>query len=229
MQTTLLVVAKAPVPGEAKTRMCPPATPEQAAGIAAAALLDTLDAAPAEHTMVALAGRLARAARAAALQSAMRERRVVAQRGDGFAERLAAAHADAAVRGCPALQVGMDTPQLSAEIVGAASRQLARSDAVLGPATDGGWWALGLHDHRHAEALREVPMSTPDTGELTLRALRRRGLRVALLPEMADVDTVADAVRVAGQLPGSRFAAAMASLAGAFETGPAPRPAGRPA
>ncbi|MPY86137.1 MAG: DUF2064 domain-containing protein, partial [Actinophytocola sp.] len=112
MTPTLLVVAKAPVPGLVKTRLCPPATPLQAARIASAALLDTLDAAPWPGTVVALTGRIADADAAGELRAALRRCRVVAQRGTGFGDRLANAHADAATPGRGVLQVGSDTPQL---------------------------------------------------------------------------------------------------------------------
>jgi uncharacterized protein len=215
--TLLLVVAKAPVAGLAKTRLCPPATPRQAAAVAAAALLDTLAAVratPSVAPVLAYAGRLADAERAAEIQEALAGWAVVGQHGDGFDERLAHAHLDAAalLPGRPVFQIGMDTPQVTPELLGASLERLAAADAVLGPAEDGGWWALGLRDPRHATALRGVPMSTPDTGRLTRLALTAHGLRVADLPMLSDVDTWEEAIAVAGGLPGSQFAAAVAGV-----------------
>ncbi len=69
------------------------------------------------------------------------------------------------------LQIGMDTPQVTAELLASCARQLLETQAVLGPACDGGWWVLGLQTPATAECLRSVPMSQPDTGELTLKAL----------------------------------------------------------
>ncbi|HKN56941.1 MAG TPA: DUF2064 domain-containing protein, partial [Amycolatopsis sp.] len=97
----VLVVAKAPVPGFAKTRLCPPATPAQAAEIAAASLLDTLDAATGitgAVTVVAMTGDLAAAARSAEIARALRRSTVIPQRGNDFGARLANAHADTAAR-----------------------------------------------------------------------------------------------------------------------------------
>ncbi|MDT7600215.1 MAG: uncharacterized protein QOK26_2292, partial [Pseudonocardiales bacterium] len=85
-------------------------------------------------------------------------------------------------------------------------------DAVLGPAADGGWWALGLRDPRAAKAIASVPTSRPDTGEATLRALRAAGLSVAVLPELRDVDTAEDALAVAAAGAGRRFSAEVAAL-----------------
>ncbi|MGH4024480.1 MAG: TIGR04282 family arsenosugar biosynthesis glycosyltransferase [Pseudonocardiaceae bacterium] len=215
----LLVVAKAPVPGRVKTRLSPPASPEQAAEIAVAGLLDTMRAVravPGTTPVVALAGRLDGACRAAELRAELASVAVFAQRGRSFGDRLAAAHADVAhaLAGLPVLQIGMDTPQVSAELLGECAGALQRDglDAVLGPATDGGWWALGLVDPRHGAVLRAVPMSRPDTGAATLTALRRAGLRVGLLPELTDVDRMTDARLVAAQLPGSEFAKAVKAV-----------------
>ncbi|MGB2567067.1 TIGR04282 family arsenosugar biosynthesis glycosyltransferase [Micromonospora citrea] len=215
--TVLLVVAKAPVPGAVKTRLCPPATPDRAARIAAAALRDTLDvvAATAGVTPVlALAGRLADGVDAAALTAATAGWTVLPQRGVDLAERLACAHADVAdaFPGRAVLQVGMDTPQLTPASLAGAVRRLADVDAVLGRAADGGWWALGLRDPRRAAVLRAVPMSTADTGRLTRAALTRDGVRVAPLPVLRDVDGWADALAVAAATPGGRFARQVAAV-----------------
>ncbi|RRO19987.1 DUF2064 domain-containing protein [Saccharopolyspora rhizosphaerae] len=213
--TALLVVAKAPVPGLAKTRLCPPAKPEQAADLAAASLLDTLDAVHATsgaHPVVALTGDLRRAARAAELRSRLGLGTLLPQRGDGFPQRLAAAHADTAVAhpGSPVLQIGMDTPQVSADLLAEACHRLSGADAVCGPAADGGWWAIGFRDPRAAALLAGIPTSRPDTGRRTLHALCDAGLRVATLPVLADVDTMSDAHVVAAEVPHTRFAAALA-------------------
>ena len=85
-------------------------------------------------------------------------------------------------------------------------------DAVVGPASDGGWWSLGVRNAQMARALGDVPMSTSDTGELTIRALRADGLRVALLPVLTDVDNFDDAAEVAGKAPGIRFARAFRAV-----------------
>ncbi|WP_446220439.1 TIGR04282 family arsenosugar biosynthesis glycosyltransferase [Micromonospora sp. IBHARD004] len=215
--TVLLVMAKAPVAGAVKTRLCPPATPAWAARIAAAALRDTLDAVratPGVTPVLALRGRLADAEEGAALTAALAGWTVLPQRGDGFGDRLAHAHADVAAAwpGRPVLQIGMDTPQVTPARLGVAVRRLLMADAVLGRAVDGGWWALGLRDGRHAAALREVPMSTAQTGRRTVAALADRGLRTAPLAVLRDVDEWSDALAVAAEVPESRFARAVAPL-----------------
>lgn len=212
----LLVVAKAPVPGRVKTRLAATVGDRDAATLAAAALLDTLTACSAavgpHRCHLALAGDLADGVAEDEIRSALHGWSVAEQRGDGLGERLAHAHAALAPR--PVLQIGMDTPQVTPELLGAAMAGLTTYDAVLGPAADGGWWALALRDPRHAAALVDVPMSHPSTGEATHAALARRGLRVGAAPRLRDVDHHADAVAVAESAPTTRFARAWAAVVG---------------
>lgn len=205
----MLVVAKAPEPGRAKTRLAATIGDHLAANIAAAALLDTLDAvaaAPVAARVVALTGDLDAAAGADDIRGRLESFTVIPQRGDDFADRLANAHADAA-DGYPVLQIGMDTPQVTAELLADCARRLLETPAVLGMAFDGGWWVLGLRTPAAAQVLRGIPMSTPDTGRLTLKALRNNGIDVATLSPLVDVDLIEDIAAVRDACgPESRFA-----------------------
>lgn len=206
---TLLVVAKAPEPGRAKTRLAASVGDRVAAEIAAAALLDTLDAAaaaPVAARVVALTGDVDAAANAAEIRQRLATFTVIPQRGEDFAARLANAHADAAA-GFPVLQIGMDTPQVSADLLTGCARRLLEAPAVLGPARDGGWWVLGVTEPAMAQCLRTVPMSVPDTGDLTLKALRDNGIDVVTIESLVDVDFVDDVAVVRDACaPTSRFA-----------------------
>jgi uncharacterized protein len=206
----VLVVAKAPVPGQAKTRLAASVGDRAAADIAAAALLDTLDAVAAANVqsrVVALTGDLDGASAGDEIRARLADFTVIAQRGANFAERLVNAHVDAGADGLPVVQIGMDTPQVTDDLIGECARELLAADAVLGLARDGGWWVLGVTDAAMADCLRTVPMSRPDTGALTLSALDNTGVHVSLVPTLADVDTVEDidAVRRACP-PDGRFA-----------------------
>jgi glycosyltransferase A (GT-A) superfamily protein (DUF2064 family) len=207
MSATLLIVAKAPVPGFAKTRIAATVGPAAAADVAAAALLDTVDVGVCcfEEVVVALAGDLSAAARADELMDALSDTKVIQQHGDGLAERLANAHTDAAGNG-PVVQIGMDTPQVSVDDLVAADALVYSAGAVLGPAVDGGWWLLGLADAGRAESLVGLPMSAADTGDRTQEAL---GGNLPLLRELRDMDTWADAVAIAATVPDRRIAEAV--------------------
>ncbi|MFI9285532.1 TIGR04282 family arsenosugar biosynthesis glycosyltransferase [Streptomyces werraensis] len=200
-EVTLLVIAKEPRPGRVKTRLTPPFTPEEAAALAEAALADTLDAVartPARRRVLVLDG-----APGPWLPAGVE---VVPQCAGGLDERLAGAFA-----GCdgPALLIGMDTPQVTPELL---TVDFADCDAWFGPAVDGGFWALGLADP-DPHLLRGVPMSTPRTGAAQRRRLD--GLRVRDLPLLRDVDTARDAAAVADAAPDGGFAARLARLTAA--------------
>ncbi|MFF2213871.1 TIGR04282 family arsenosugar biosynthesis glycosyltransferase [Streptomyces antibioticus] len=196
--TTLLVIAKEPVPGRVKTRLTPPFTPDEAASLAAAALADTLRAvaaAPAARRVLVLDG-----APGPWLPPGFD---VVPQCAGGLDERLADAFGRCAG---PALLIGMDTPQVTPELLGV---DFTGCDAYFGPAEDGGFWALGLAEP-DPDLLRGVPMSTPVTGAVQRERLAAAGLRVRELPRLRDVDTAADAHAVAALAPHGRFAARLA-------------------
>lgn len=200
---TIVVLAKRPRPGAVKTRLVPPLTHEDAAEVAAAALTDTLatvDRTPAHRRILALDGDPAGWQRPGWS--------VVPQAAGGLDQRIAAALAAASG---PVLLVGMDTPQLvPAHLL---AFDPGRYDAALGPATDGGYWAIGLRDPRLAGAVVPgVPMSEATTAAVQLDRLRAARLAVQLLPQLTDVDTIETAEAVAQEAPASRFAATLAAL-----------------
>jgi uncharacterized protein len=210
-----LVVAKAPIAGQVKTRLGASVGMEQAALLAAASLLDTLRACTAavgaERCRLAVEGDLAQAAGADRIRAALDGWTVFPQRGNGLAERLANAHLDLAAEAHgPVVQICMDTPQVTSDDLRDVLAGLADgSDAVLGDAEDGGWWVLALRDPAQGGLLVGVPMSTPTTGAATRRALGDAGLRVGGARVLRDVDTAEDADAVAAVCArGSDFARA---------------------
>ncbi|MGA8986965.1 TIGR04282 family arsenosugar biosynthesis glycosyltransferase [Aeromicrobium sp.] len=207
---TVLIVAKAPVPGLAKTRIAQSVGDVAAAEVAAAALLDTLMTATSVGwpVVVAVTGDLDHAIRGDEITAALATARVVEQRGAGLGERLANAHADAdAGRGV--IQVGMDTPQLTVADYLDAGRMVELGSRVIGPAGDGGWWLLGLPDPDEAHGLIGVEMSQGDTGEQTELALGGNFVR---LRSVRDMDTWDDAVEIAEHLPISQLAWAVRDI-----------------
>jgi len=205
----VVVIAKEPVPGRVKTRLTPPFTPEQAAALAEASLADTLAAVAATtvaRRVLALDGTPGRW-----LPPGFD---VIGQRGAGLDERIAWALCDARVTlPLPVVLIGMDTPQVTPELLAAAAEPLVArtADATFGLARDGGFWLLGLREVDPALILG-VPMSRDDTGPRQLARLEQAGLRVHMLPELTDVDTVREAEDIAALTPASRFAACLARL-----------------
>jgi len=194
-----VVIAKAPVAGLVKTRLCPPLDEQQAAAVAQAALTDTL--------ATVMATRAAR--RVLVLDGEPGDwlpdgLELVRQREGNLAARLADAFVDV---GEPALLIGMDTPQLTPALLGRGLDLLAApdSDSVIGLTPDGGYWAIGLRrpDRR---VFVGVPMSTSSTGSMQLRRMHELGLRPRALPRLRDVDRFRDAVAVAAIAPAGGFA-----------------------
>lgn len=199
--TTLVVIAKEPLAGKAKTRLHPPLTLEQAAEVAAAAIDDTLDAVaalPAADRILLYDGEI--------VPTSASAYRVVPQ-VDGALDRRLGAIFDYCTG--PTLLIGMDTPQVSFDDLAPAFENWPDDvDAWFGPASDGGFWALGLREP-DGDLLRGVPMSRDDTGHTLLFRLRAAGLRVAMLPTLTDVDDYVAAVGVGALIPNSRFSAVL--------------------
>jgi glycosyltransferase A (GT-A) superfamily protein (DUF2064 family) len=187
---TVVVMAKECVPGRVKTRLTPPYTPEQAAAIAAASLRDTLavfDAVPCERVL-SIDGHPGFETPGWSIRP---------QPGGGLDARIADA-----MDGCrgPTLVVGMDTPHLTASLLaGPLERWDADVDAWFGPATDGGYWVLGLREP-DGDMVRGIPMSRADTGDLQRARLREAGLRTRELAALTDIDDADSLAAVAGRL-----------------------------
>lgn len=192
----LVVLAKQPLPGRVKTRLSPPLTTAQAAQVARAALLDTLDVVatvPVLRRTLVLAGSPTGWVPAGF--------QVLPQRSGDLGARLAGAFSDVHAA-CPApmLLIGMDTPQVTRELLTDALRSLLapRTGAVLGTAHDGGWWALGLHAPVSG-LFDDVPMSTDQAGTVQRQRLRAAGLTSCALPVLLDLDHVEDIAVIAAQ------------------------------
>ena len=205
MRRHVLVMAKEPRPGRVKTRLCPPCSPEEAAAVAEAALADTLAAVAAcsaRRKVLALDGRPG-----SWLPPGFE---VIPQRGNDFNQRLAHAWSDTGGAG---IQIGMDTPQVGATELDGLLAELDRSDAVLGHALDGGWWAIGWRAADPEAMFAGVPMSAPDTGRAQESRIRALGLRLHRAAPKRDIDTVGDLRIVAAHHPFLRTARVARSLA----------------
>lgn len=213
LELQVAVFAKECLPGRVKTRLTPPLTPFQAADLAQLSLsrtLDTIRLLPVRERLLVMDG-TPRTRDTAGFA-------VVAQTGGLLDERLAAIcdHATG-----PLLIVGMDTPQISPEhlvpLLMDWSAATPQHDAWMGPAVDGGFWALALRRPDGA-LVRGVPMSTDTTGAHQLSRLAANGLSVGLLPVLRDVDHMDDAREIAAEIPGTEFAAAVAAAVEHLQT-----------
>ena len=186
----MYVVAKAPRPGACKTRLCPPLTPEQAAELAAAFLLDTL-------VVVHQAGLIPRVMCCGPedqqlLQAMLPMVHVSSQNGHGLGDALETAFAQGLADGFERVAVlGADSPTLPATILRQAFSALETDRAVaLGPSRDGGYYLLAAR-RVHPTLFREMTWSTSDVAAETLGRAYAARLETHLLPIWYDVDDVA--------------------------------------
>ena len=196
----LLVIAKQPAPGQTKTRLTPPLTAEQAAGLYECFLADTLDLVrrvPGTDRVILYLPADAQAHFATLAP----DFELLLQQGAGLGERLDDALASCLRRGYERVAImNSDSPTLPLTYLARAFEALADgADVTLGPSADGGYYLIGVKQPT-PRLLREVRMSTPTVLADTLALAAEEGLRVELLPAWYDVDEAADLVRLAGDL-----------------------------
>lgn len=211
------IIAKTPEPGHVKTRLCPPCSYEQAAAVATAGLLDTVDA-------IDVIPGIEAARRTLLLAGARRpwmpgHYEVAGQRGDGLGERLRNGFADLG----PGVVIGMETPH-AAHHLGEALAAVRAGRDVIGPAVDGGYWTIGLCASTLArldEVFDGVPMSAASTGVAQLARLRAIAHRPPLvLPAARDLDTFDDLVAVAASGRDGRLGPLARRLVGTLRAAP---------
>jgi uncharacterized protein len=200
----LAVMAKAPRPGNVKTRLSPPLTPQQASELNACFLRDTVaslraatQSVPAEwvvsYTPVG--------DEAAFIGILPNRALLIPQRGDSFGERLLATAEDLFASGFAAVcLIDSDSPTVpTAEFVRAASLLLSPGDrAALGPSEDGGYYLLGLQQ-AHGQLFENITWSTAVVTAQTLQRAAEIQLPVELLREWYDVDDAASLSRLRGE------------------------------
>lgn len=194
----LVVFAKAPIPGQVKTRLCPPLTPDEAAALHGSFVLDTLERTKAAATQFKLPFDRYLACAPSSTHvffKIMEERQSVKlldQTGDNLGARLTQAFENLFARGYKqALIIGSDVPSLPLEQYKQALTLLDSHDLVLGPALDGGYYLIGLN-RSAPDLFTDIPWSTDQVLKLTQEKALGLGLKSALLAPWRDVDTIDD-------------------------------------
>ena len=186
----LTVMAKAPRAGRVKTRLSPPLTLEQTAALNVCFLKDTTENLA---SIAASAGLISytpvgdEALFAGLLPETFA---LVAQRGDGFGERLLAAAEDILAIGYGSVcLIDSDSPTVPAAAFTQAVEALQRPGdrVVLGPSHDGGYYLIGLKT-AHCEPFEQITWSTASVYEETVARCTAAGLEVVVLPTWYDVD-----------------------------------------
>lgn len=198
VHTALVVFAKAPVPGQVKTRLCPPLTPDEAATLHGSFVLDTLERTKAAVSKFHLPfHRFLACAPASTLVffQIMEERHGVTlldQVGEHVGARMSHTFEALFAQGYRhVLIVGTDVPSLPLNHYQQALALLESHDVVLGPALDGGYYLIGLN-RAVPDLFTGIPWSTDRVLALTEEKAAHLGLSTALLPVWRDVDTIDD-------------------------------------
>lgn len=180
----LVIFARLPVPGKAKTRLIPALGEEGAARLYARLLNRTVEEAKASGLAFQLR---VTGGECAAFRELYGEDVEVVEQGTGdLGERMAR------VEG-PALVIGSDCPGMTAPLIRAAAGALDDRSVVIGPATDGGYYLIGFREQL-PWLFAEMEWSTATVFAETLARLAARGLGPAVLPELSDIDTPEDLV-----------------------------------
>jgi len=223
----VLVVAKAPAAGGSKTRLAAAIGADQAAALARAMLLDTLEGCRAEAEIVGVL--CARREEVDLLvELAGPGAPIVVQDGRGLSDALRTGVRYALEVGDVALLVSSDIPGIPAGALRHTVGLLREgADVVLGPGYDGGYWLIAVREH-HPRLFDNIPWSTARVLEATLARCRELSLNAHVLEPWRDIDTVADLRSLAEgveRLPGRRTAAAVARLnLAASDANPRPAP-----
>jgi rSAM/selenodomain-associated transferase 1 len=196
-------MAKAPVAGQVKTRLCPPLSATDAAELSRCFLLDKV----AQVIQVTRAEPVVAYApddATAVFEALAPGFRLLPQRRGDLSARLLSVLDRLFADGCDAaIMIDSDTPTLPVGLLESAVTLVGSGehDLVLGPSEDGGYYLIGLR-RLHPELFEDMPWSTPAVFEETLRRAGALGLRTAQLPPWYDVDTAVDLVRLTAELAG---------------------------
>jgi rSAM/selenodomain-associated transferase 1 len=209
---TLAIFAKQPVPGQVKSRLAAETSAEWAARVADGFLRDTLArfAGVDAERIIAYSPDTAEARHYFAQ---FEEYRLVAQSNGDLGQRLASFVAHQSAAGPRRLVIiGSDSPTLPVAFVGQAFQMLESADVVLGPATDGGYYLIGMWCDAPRGVRRGashhfdgIPWSGPRVLSETIARLDA-GCRLALLPPWYDVDTLSDWHALQGHIAAMRRA-----------------------
>jgi rSAM/selenodomain-associated transferase 1 len=201
----MAIMAKAPRVGEAKTRLVPALSAEEAARLSACFIRDAADNIAAAAREVPIDGYIAYSPADAAAEFAALladGTRLLPSRRPGLGHSLHDAVEDLLAAGFGSVcLINSDSPTLPAAILADAARALARPGdrVVLGPAEDGGYYLIGLK-RLHARLFDSIAWSTPLVLAQTLERASEIGLQTAVLREWYDVDDIASLRRLAAEL-----------------------------
>ncbi len=194
MTTLLIIFAKEPVPGQVKTRLCPPLSPEGVAKLYRCFLEDILEEVV-RWPELSLALAYSPPGALPFFQSLVPPgTQLFPQEGAGLGERMARAFDRGFGAGFEVVLLrGSDSPDLPGKVFLEAESvlQAGKAELALGPSPDGGYYLVGLRARR-PELFRGQVWSTATVLAETLSRAEGLSLKIHLLPSWPDLDTYDD-------------------------------------
>ena len=214
----LIIVAKDPLSGQAKTRLARGIGDQQARALYRCFLYDTVELAQ-RFAATTLAFSFWPATSAASFGALANAALLLPQHGADFGSRLLSAFEQAHSQGYDQIVlIGSDNPSLPPQYVEQAFAALATSPTVLGPANDGGYYLIGMHAPQPGLFHPGIAWSTASVAQQTRAAAAEAGLAMAQVPPWYDIDTADDLHQLYTDLAENRLGCAaprtLAALAG---------------
>ena len=192
-EAALIIFAKAPIPGQVKTRLCPPLAPDEAATLHGSMVMDTLERC---RHLIEFDRYLACApSKQHPFFKAMEARmgvHLIEQITGDLGGRMNQACQSAFDNGYKSvIIIGTDLPTVDSDIFRTALQALANHDVVIGPSVDGGYYLIGSKK-LSTELFSDIPWSTDQVLTLTQQKVQGLGLSLKLLAQQRDLDTISD-------------------------------------
>lgn len=196
----IVIMAKEPRPNEVKTRLIPPFDPVTASRIYLGFLQDRIEQVgqiKEAHHFIAYTPESSRSFFEDICPSSFN---LLHQKGSDLGERLCVISNSLFNKGYEEIVLmDSDSPNLPSRIITEVFQILLKSDVILGPCEDGGYYLIGLKA-KTPEIFQDIPWSTPEVSKVTLEKARSSGKEITLLEKWYDVDTIEDLMRLKSEL-----------------------------
>jgi uncharacterized protein len=202
VRSAVAIMAKAPEPGQVKTRLCPPLSHREAAQLYQCFLVDKIAQVNGLQEAAPVVSYTPYESKPVFKDLTPPHFALIPQRGDDLGARLLFTFDQLFRQGyTQVIVIDSDTPTLPTAYLEEALKLIAahENDVVLGPTEDGGYYLIGLRQS-HRELFERMPWSTSQVFPETRRRCQQSGLTVTCTESWYDVDTAEDLTRLMGSL-----------------------------